>query len=130
MSKDEWALRRDAWRRALQEIATECGKDSAVYKILDTMAWGRFDGEGHPGETRDDVAYGVGFLHGARLAVARDVADVLATGGDVRDLAATIFDLVREAGPGEVCYGCGVAFDEEPLQRGRCVNCGRVVVPA
>ena len=64
------------------------------------------------------------------LSLLRDVADLLAQGGDVRDIRAAIFDTVREAGPGDACWGCGTSFGEMPLQCGRCRNCGRVVVPA
>ena len=65
-SRAEWSKQRHAWAWALQQAAQECGKDSKMYKILGSVAWGRFDGEAQPQEPKDNIIFGAGYLQGAR----------------------------------------------------------------
>ena len=67
MTKDQWIKRRNAWVSAMYLAAVAIGKDKPLYRILGSLAWGRFDGEQSPGEHLDHVAYGAGFLAGARF---------------------------------------------------------------
>ena len=68
LTKQDWQERRSAWARALYRAAEACGKDSKPYKILGTVAWGRYDGEAQPQEAKDNIVFGAGFLKGVRYA--------------------------------------------------------------
>ena len=58
--------KRTAWRIALMKVAEELGKESEVYKILGSLAWGRHEGEQAVHETKDNVVFGLGYLKGYR----------------------------------------------------------------
>ena len=66
--KEQLLRERAAWARALQQIAAEHGEKSPVYKLLGTIAWGRYDGEPCPSDDKDNVATGLAFLQGVRYA--------------------------------------------------------------
>ncbi len=67
----DYEKRRQAWRGALREIADKHGKTSWAYRVLGSLAWGRFEGETKPDEHKDDIAYGYGYLQGYRAACLR-----------------------------------------------------------
>jgi len=69
--KQAWDRSRMAWARALTGIAHDRGKDSDLYAMLGNVAWGRYDGEPQPGELKDNVVFGAGFLQGVRYAAMR-----------------------------------------------------------
>jgi len=79
-TKAELVTRRDAWTIAFKSTATELGKEHWITKSMAQLAWGRLQmHDPHPGETKDHVAQGVGYLEGhqhALLGVSR------AQGGD------------------------------------------------
>ena len=62
---------RRKWAYALSSIAREQGKDSALYKMLGSVAWGRYDHESSPNESKDNILLGLGFLEGVRYAAMR-----------------------------------------------------------
>ena len=66
LSKREWSKRRHEWAWALQQVAQTCGKDSEMYKLLCSVAWGRYDGEAQPQELKDNIIFGAGYLQGVR----------------------------------------------------------------
>ena len=68
LTKQHWQERRAAWAGALYRAAESCGKGSKLYKILGTVAWGRYEGESQPQETKDNIVFGAGFLAGVRYA--------------------------------------------------------------
>lgn len=93
-TRKEWQAERSAWTVALIKAARAAGEDSELYRILGSIAWGRFDGESQPGELKDNIIFGVGYLQGAR--------DVALRAGRVFNLPGTvhlerIHDAVREA---------------------------------
>ncbi len=66
MRKEYWIKQRDAWRRAVMEIATEYDKGSNVYRALGSAAWGRGD---HEGDGLESTLLALGFLQGLRVGV-------------------------------------------------------------
>jgi hypothetical protein len=68
ISRADWETKRYAWRWAIAQAAEAIGKGKPLYNILGSAAWGRFDGEASPGEVKDNVVFGVGFLEGVRYA--------------------------------------------------------------
>ena len=71
MLRDDALKARQKWSYALANIAREQGKDSAMYKMLGSVAWGRYDHEPSPSETKDNILLGLGFLEGVRYAAMR-----------------------------------------------------------
>ena len=69
MTRDHAVIERHRWARALTEIARAAGEKSVLYRMLGTVAWGRYDGEPTAsGDTKDQVMFGLGFLQGVRYA--------------------------------------------------------------
>lgn len=67
--KEDLDRLRRQWARALESIAREVGSNSDVYKIMGTVAWGRYDGEpAASGDGLTHIAMGYGFLMGVRYA--------------------------------------------------------------
>ena len=66
MTRKEAETRRTAWARALMRIARECGKESAVYEALGSIAWGRYEHEPSACDSKENALMGLGFLMGAR----------------------------------------------------------------
>mgnify|MGYP001586936065 CR=1 FL=1 len=66
MLKERAFRERNEWRQALEQIAKEVGNDHALYKILGSVAWGRFDGEPTATDSKDNAVFGLGFLQGVR----------------------------------------------------------------
>lgn len=67
----EYETQRRRWINALRDIADKHGKDSWAYKVLGSLAWGRFEGESRPNEHKDDVVRGYAYLRGYRDACMR-----------------------------------------------------------
>lgn len=65
-ARADYENQRRRWLGALRDIADKHGKGSRVYRLLGTLAWGRFEGESKPNEHKDDVASGYGYLKGYR----------------------------------------------------------------
>ena len=59
---------RNQWRLALERIAQEVGKEAPLYRILGSVAWGRFEGEPTATDSKDNAVFGLGFLRGVRHA--------------------------------------------------------------
>ena len=95
-NRERWTQTRSRWTLALQGIARKHGTGSPVYKILGTVAWGRFSGEAQPGEHIDHIAFGAGFLEGVRYA-ALNAAESLHLSGE--DDLRRIHDRIREDMP-------------------------------
>ncbi len=93
--KQAWLRSRWAWSVALLNIAQDAGKGSDLYEMLGNVAWGRYDGEPQPQETKDHVVFGAGFLQGVRYAalLAGERFKVAGT-NDLR----TIHDRIRREG--------------------------------
>ena len=68
MNRDDWYKWRARWQWALQQAAREIGKDQPLYRILGSVAWGRFEGEPGATDNKDNVVFGAGFLQGVRYA--------------------------------------------------------------
>ncbi len=62
MKRDEAVTRRSAWENALQRTANKIGRDTPLWRVLGTTAWGRFDGEAQVGELKDNILFGLGVL--------------------------------------------------------------------
>ena len=59
---------RSQWSYALFQIAQTQGKDSPMYKMLGSVAWGRYEYEPCPQETKENILLGLGFLQGVHYA--------------------------------------------------------------
>ena len=68
MLKADAYKRRMEWQYALSTVAHELGKDAPLYKILGSVAWGRYDGEPSGTDGKDAAVYGAGYLAGVRYA--------------------------------------------------------------
>lgn len=66
MKREHWEQRRAMWSRALQEIARKLPPQSTLREMLGSVAWGRYDGEPTPTDTKDNVVFGAGYLEGVR----------------------------------------------------------------
>lgn len=66
MKREDWQKRRAAWARALYEAAHYMADGSPLRNILGSVAWGRYEGESQPGELKDHIAFGCGYLQGIR----------------------------------------------------------------
>lgn len=80
MLRKEAERRRAQLENALCRVADEAGKDSQLYKLLGTVAWGRYTGEPCLADSKDNALIGYGFLRGVRYA-AMNAADLFKLAG-------------------------------------------------
>lgn len=79
MLRREAEEERAAWLRVLRGVCEKLDprpgrlseSDHPVVKILGSIAWGRFEKEGGPDETKDNVVEGLGYLQGVRTTAMR-----------------------------------------------------------
>lgn len=62
---------RHLWALALEQIASEVGEKSPLYKAMGSVAWGRYDGEPCPSDSKENALRGLYYLMGVRDALLR-----------------------------------------------------------
>jgi len=70
VSREDLELRRRAWEHAWRvAISNTGGKSGSLAPFVGSLAWGRYEYECRPSEHKEDVARGVGYLEGMRVAL-------------------------------------------------------------
>ena len=71
----DWKIRRGAWARCMQDVANSFGITSPLYRVMGSIAWGRFKGEACVADSLQNAIFGTAYLEGYRdalLAVGRE----------------------------------------------------------
>jgi len=85
MKKQEAQARRYAMRIVMEDIARGVGKDARLYKLMGSVAWGRYQYEGGGADSSATAHLGIGYLEGMRDTLLRVVREFGLPGE--RDLA-------------------------------------------